>query len=118
MSEYTPTTKDVREVWIYAHIITHDEGEDFHGAEFDRWLAAHDAEVRAGVVAEEPEGFYVIPNRDAPDQDSLWDGTIHPTREAAQASLNDAVIEWGQDAANYHVVAMVPVEQGDDDERS
>lgn len=55
MSEYTPTTKDVREVWIYAQDITHDEGEDFHGAEFDRWLAAHDAEVQAQVVAEEPE---------------------------------------------------------------
>lgn len=51
MSEYTPTTKDVREVWIYAQDITHDEGEDFHGAEFDRWLAAHDAEVlRAAAV--------------------------------------------------------------------
>ncbi|MGI0521800.1 hypothetical protein ABY45_14590 [Microbacterium maritypicum] len=60
MSEYTPTTKDVREVWIYAQDITHDEGEDFHGAEFDRWLAAHDAEVRASVVTEEPEGLQVI----------------------------------------------------------
>ena len=50
MSEYIPTTKDVREVWIYAQDITHDEGEDFHGAEFDRWLAAHDDEVRAGVL--------------------------------------------------------------------
>lgn len=60
MSEYTPTTKDVREVWIYAQDITHDEGEDFHGAEFDRWLAAHDAEVQAGVVAEEPEWEYGV----------------------------------------------------------
>lgn len=58
MSEYTPTTKDVREVWIYAQDITHDEGEDFHGAEFDRWLAAHDAEVQAQAVAEEPEWEY------------------------------------------------------------
>lgn len=55
MSEYAPTTKDVREVWIEAQDITHDEGDDFHGAEFDRWLAAHDAEVRAGVEAEELE---------------------------------------------------------------
>lgn len=52
MSEYTPTTKDVREVWIYVQDITHDEGEDFHGAEFDRWLAAHDAEVRAEVESD------------------------------------------------------------------
>ena len=52
MSEYTPTTKDVREVWIYAQDITHDEGEDFHGAEFDRWLATHDAEVRAEVESD------------------------------------------------------------------
>ena len=57
----------------------------------------------------EPVGFYVIPKRDAPDQDSLWDGTLHPTCEAAQASLDSAVAEWGQDAHSYRIVAMVPV---------
>lgn len=53
MSEYTPTTEDVSEAYSGGrsgeyHAVT--------GPEFDRWLAAHDAEVRAGVVTEEPEG--------------------------------------------------------------
>lgn len=75
MSEYTPTTKDVREVWIYAQDITHDEGEDFHGAEFDRWLAAHDAEVRAGVVAEEPEWEYGFQLRES-DSGDVYDQEV------------------------------------------
>lgn len=44
--EYTPTLKDIREVWIYAQDITHDEGEAFHGAEFDRWLAEYTRQQR------------------------------------------------------------------------
>ena len=45
--DYTPTTDDVREVWTEAQDITHDEGTDYHRAEFDRWLASHDESVRA-----------------------------------------------------------------------
>lgn len=45
--EYTPTTSGVREVWIEIQDTTHGEGDEFHGAEFDRWLAQHDAEVAA-----------------------------------------------------------------------
>ena len=47
MSDYTPTENVVREVWIEAQDITHDMGADYHGAEFDRMLAARDATVRA-----------------------------------------------------------------------
>ncbi|MBP5800755.1 hypothetical protein J2D78_01530 [Microbacterium maritypicum] len=50
MSEYTPTTGD----------IPHEAMEGWRAsgtpAKFAVWLAAHDAEVRAGVVVEEPEG--------------------------------------------------------------
>lgn len=75
MSEYTPTTKDVREVWIYAQDITHDEGEDFHGAEFDRWRAAHDAEKDR--LAEAVQAAY---------------NALHmETRERAIAILHDAL---------------------------
>ena len=47
MSEYTPTTDDVREVYAWA------DGYPYEGAvdprleaRFDRWLIAHDAEIR------------------------------------------------------------------------
>ena len=64
MSDYTPTTEEIREYvetggeprpWVEL-----DEAEEARekarGEAFDRWLAVHDAEVRAGVVAEEPGG--------------------------------------------------------------
>lgn len=58
MSEYTPTTEEVARDYSAAW----DEDADLHEedraralARFYRWLAAHDAEVRAGVVTEEPE---------------------------------------------------------------
>ena len=60
MSEYTPTTEEIREYietggeprpWVEL-----DEAEEARekarGEAFDRWLAAHDAEVRASVVPE------------------------------------------------------------------
>lgn len=42
--EYTPTTDDVRAyyVWAKSRRVSRERG-----AEFDRWLAAHDAEVAA-----------------------------------------------------------------------
>lgn len=53
MIEYTPTTNTVRRA-----------ASDFQAPitpeEFDRWLAAHDAEVRSGVVDEEPEWEYGV----------------------------------------------------------
>lgn len=55
MSEYTPTTEDVRG----AYRAWHDGQGDDHALkptwsaqEFDRWLAAHDAEVRADEAAQ------------------------------------------------------------------
>ena len=39
MSDYTPTTEEVRQFWTV--FLSHD------GDEFNRWLAAHDAEVCA-----------------------------------------------------------------------
>lgn len=40
--EYTPTTEQVREAYEMAHELT---GAPLSDAEFDRWLAKHDAEV-------------------------------------------------------------------------
>ena len=58
MSEYTPTTEEVREAiseWAWARRMFRPELGQSDGLEADRWLAAHDAEVQAQVVAEEPE---------------------------------------------------------------
>ena len=59
---YTPTTKQVRNEYLRA---THDARQALinttpfakhpfpdHGAEFDRWLTAHDAEVRAAALGD------------------------------------------------------------------
>lgn len=55
MSDYTPTTEKVRAV-IAAFTVMPPNTRAVTPAQFERWLAAHDAEVRGGVVAEEPEG--------------------------------------------------------------
>lgn len=53
MSEYTPTTKEIIEHWSAVKGQAIDpEARDRHlarAAMFRRWLADHDAEVRAGV---------------------------------------------------------------------
>lgn len=51
MTEHTPTTEEVREHWRSAWHPRNPEASD---ASFDRWLAAHDAEVRA-------QGHHVVP---------------------------------------------------------
>jgi len=46
MSDYTPTTEEIRNLvtdWV-------DVGGVVDGPEFDRWLAAHDREVAAKAV--------------------------------------------------------------------
>ena len=52
MTDYTPTTEEVREEYVYGAqevdlddrvVVSFDEAD----ARFDRWLAAHDAEVKA-----------------------------------------------------------------------
>lgn len=54
MSNYTPTLSELREAWLSAEFEERDSStsDDDLRAEFDRALAAHDAEVRAAVVIE------------------------------------------------------------------
>ena len=58
-----PSTGEVRADYVRGHTRNFDSymvgrsltsEQEFYGAKFDRWLAAHDAEVQAQVVAEEP----------------------------------------------------------------
>ena len=49
MSDYTPTTEQVREAWSDRYSsewgFAYREETEMYDAEFDRWLAQHDAEV-------------------------------------------------------------------------
>lgn len=81
MAEYTPTTEEVRA----RHAARDTAGFDAGALAFDRWLAAHDAEVRAGVVAEEPEweiGYQLT------QDDGSNIGTGYPYPDAERAALD------------------------------
>lgn len=46
MTDYTPTTDEVRKAYVHANADTELQIDKWETV-FDRWLAAHDAEVRA-----------------------------------------------------------------------
>ena len=112
MSEdYTPTTEEVRSRY-------------FNGSgrilpafgEFDRWLAAHDAEVRAGVVTEEPEGRRVFAAAyRAGNGNVISIGGESTVQEHAQKTVDDFTRE--DDEGPFYFVASrilspwVPVKQ-------
>lgn len=83
MSGYTPTIAELREAWLSAECEERDSttSDDDLRAEFDRALAAHDAEVRAAVVAEEPgweygaqhsQGINAHPSRKQAEEMVAW----------------------------------------------
>ena len=55
MSNYTPTTDEVRDAYGYWS----DSGPHAPPDEFNRWLAAHDAEVRAQALNEAADKIHV-----------------------------------------------------------
>lgn len=93
MSGYTPSTGDVRRHYAYGCGPKHtwDESQ----ADFDRWLADHDAEVRADAAAKSPtvdRAFFVTSGEYSDYRiHSIW-----TTREAAEAAGGeyDTVEEW------------------------
>ena len=100
MSDYTPTTAQIRTG--YASVAYTDEGVDLRLVEFDRWLAAHDAEVRAGVVAEEPPSMKVLDERD-PECVKAWP-------DCASGAYDPACCRFPK-SCSAGVVRMVPVKQ-------
>ncbi|MFB7843615.1 hypothetical protein [Microbacterium sp. NPDC056052] len=66
VTDYTPTTEEVRSAWVHgSRVMPAYYATDYQQAhtgrleEIDRWMAAHDAEVRASALAErEPEWEY------------------------------------------------------------
>ena len=104
MSDYTPTTEEVREDYALGrNEVVGAEGYDPHRAEFYRWLAAHDAEKRAEWEAEA-----ALPPCDAgcdynsgPDETcsahgrppaEIWEivASVAAERDAAQGQLGEA----------------------------
>ena len=76
MSEFTPTTEQVRSAYAHDPEAEYRDPVGFPAMQrenlraFDRWLAAHDAEVRGGVVSEEPEWEYGVAPSASLDQ--VW----------------------------------------------
>ena len=66
MTDYTPTTEQVRNGWIDNG--THEERD---GAEFDRWLAAHDAQVAAKALRDAADALDALTPETIPD-DPRW----------------------------------------------
>lgn len=81
MSEYTPTTDEMRAFYTAERL----DGPHLDGfppptveqaeTEFNLWLAAHDAEVQAQVVAEEPEWEYGFQLRES-DSGDVYDQEV------------------------------------------
>ena len=72
MSEYTPTTEDVRDAWLTAEYEERDWGtsdDDLH-AEFDRWLQTVKAEVwdealkHVERLSDPASTIYIFPERE------------------------------------------------------
>ena len=58
MSEYTPTTEDVRNAWVGYRLDV--ANSLVIATEFDRWLAAHDAAVRADQIEKDAAHILVV----------------------------------------------------------
>ena len=89
MSDYTPTTEAIR-----GRIIQRGIGWGFYGLdEFDRWIAAHDAEKRAEWEAEQGWEYAIgAQSEDRPGKfwrDSDWDTTTE--LHEALGDLEDAL---------------------------
>lgn len=65
MSDYTPTTDDVRMGWADLRAETVQEGL-LAEAEFDRWLAQHDAEIQAQALRDAEDNWQGGEWADAP----------------------------------------------------
>ena len=105
MSEYTPTTEEVR--GDYANFQLPARGGDFRSeyaegvADFNRWLAAHDAEVRAEWEAEHRVTYRVIR-----DPQNPYLSEVHVVEKP----------EAGDQVTHIYrtLTERVPVEQGDE----
>lgn len=108
MSDYTPTTEEMRAFYtaeridVHPHLFPKPSAEEAE-AEFDRWLAAHDAEVRTSVISEEPEWEYGTALRTMTGH--LWDFEFEGSRETAEWHVKRCA-EGGHDHGMDHCVVV------------
>ena len=72
MSDYTPSTGEVRRRYAYARSDKPGHKNQSAIAEFDRWLAAHDAEVLAAAGVTQPEPEYEYSWEGVDDEGDGW----------------------------------------------
>ena len=94
MSDFMPTTDEVRGAYIGNRWSVDQEFERLTGPEFDRWLAAHDREVAARTLREL-------------HAEMSTDWHVYETRDIGRAFLADSVLERLEDAADA-------IERGED----
>ena len=103
MSDYTPTTGEVRRRYAYARSGKPGHKNQGAVAEFDRWLAAHDAEKRAEWEAEqsETEWEYLVSH--------AWDGRQVITTIPQRFSPEQWVVERRQVIFKKILTEWLPV---------
>lgn len=115
MSDYTPTTQAVRLNYITANAGPYRGGEANAAAAFDRWLAAHDAEVRAAALAEQEGRRWFTAAYRAGNGNVIAIGGETIIQEHAQKTVDDFARE-DDEGPNYFLATRisppwVPVEQ-------
>lgn len=110
MNQYTPTTEEIIEEWTDGSIDVPESR-----AQFYRWLAAHDAELRAGVVigVTEWEYTYMDPENGFPDDFGGLPGQL-PWAEEIAAMFPGR----GELLKRIPAGSWVPVDQGGMDRRT
>lgn len=77
MAEHTPTTECVREFYVKVQASVLIDGDwEAKEAEFDRWLAAHEQQLRERIAAEIEKH---VAEHDAP-----WNGALDLAAEIAR----------------------------------
>ena len=107
-SRWVPSTEQVRSHYVFNQT---NQWDAERGEAFDRWLAAHDAEVRAGVVTAEPEWEYVRGWIAADGRARISQGVIAPSYVADFIAEGGEVVRRRVSKFETVTADMVPAEQ-------
>lgn len=86
MSDYTPTTEEIIHKFATGATWQH-QSYSVAEAEIRRWMAAHDAEVRAAALAEQRTEEWEYGTALLSQDGSVWDQFWHETREDAEQEI-------------------------------